>query len=62
MAKIRKVIIILERYLMKLREILDETHFLENIDPSFLLDRKHYKLYPHTIFKFLNRDEIANVI
>jgi hypothetical protein len=44
------------------REILDTTHFLENIDSSFLLDRKHYKLYPHTIFKFLNRDEIKKVL
>lgn len=43
------------------KELLDATHFLENIDSSFLLDRKHYKLYPHTIFKFLNRNEIACV-
>lgn len=44
------------------REMLDCTHFLENIDSSFLLDRKHYRLYPHTIFKFLNRDEISRIL
>lgn len=43
-------------------EMLDTTHFLENIDPTFLLDRNHYKLYPHTVFKFLNRTEISHVL
>ena len=44
------------------RELLDKTHFLENIDPTFLLDRKHYKLYPPTLFKFYNRADIAPVL
>ena len=44
------------------KEMLDKTHFLENIDCTFMLDRKHYILYPHTIFKFLSRDEISHVL
>lgn len=45
----------------KFRQMLDNTHFLENIDPVFLLDRNHYKFYPKTAFKFLNRTELAAV-
>lgn len=39
-------------------DLLDRLQFFENIDERFLLDRSHHSLYPHTIFKFLNRDEI----
>ncbi len=39
-------------------DLLDGLQFFENIDVRFLLDRSHHSLYPHTIFKFLNRDEI----
>lgn len=39
------------------REMLDETHFLENIKPQMLLDRQHCYFYPKTPFKFMSRDE-----
>lgn len=45
----------------KFKQMLDDTHFLENIDPTFLLNRNHYKFYPKTKFKFLNRTELADV-
>ena len=40
------------------RDMLDETHILENIKSEVLLDRKHCYFYPKTIFKFMSRDEI----
>jgi len=40
------------------RDMLDETHFLENIKPQVLLDRKHCYFYPKTAFKFMSRDEL----
>lgn len=40
------------------REILDDTHFLENIKPQVLLSRRHCFFYPKTIFKFMSRDDI----
>lgn len=40
------------------REMLDETHFLENINPQVLLDRKHCFFYPKTTFKFMSRDDM----
>lgn len=40
------------------REMLDETHFLENIKPQVLLDKKHCFFYPKTAFKFMSRDEL----
>lgn len=43
------------------RNMLDENQFLENIDQSFLLNRNHYKFYPSTSFKFLNRTELEAV-
>ena len=43
------------------RKMLDENQFLENIDQSFLLNRNHYKFYPNTSFKFLNRTELEAV-
>ena len=36
---------------------LDEYSFLENIPESILLRRCHYKIFPKTIFCFLNEDE-----
>lgn len=44
------------------KEILDNTHFLENIDKSFLLNTNQYTFYPHTPFKFLNREQMKKVI
>lgn len=43
------------------KQILDNTQFLENIDPIFLLNKNQYVFYPHTIFKFLNRHQIEHV-
>ena len=43
------------------QKMLDENQFLENIDQSFLLNRNHYKFYPNTSFKFLNRTELEAV-
>lgn len=43
------------------QKMLDENQFLENIDQSFLLNRNHYKFYPNTSFKFLNRTELDAV-
>lgn len=40
------------------RDMLDETHFLENIKPQVLLDRKHCFFYPKTTFKFMSRDDM----
>lgn len=39
-------------------DMLDETHFLENIKPQVLLDVKHCYFYPRTTFKFMSRDDI----
>ena len=36
---------------------LDEYSFLENIPESTLLSRCHYKIFPKTMFGFLNEDE-----
>lgn len=41
--------------------ILDETHFLENIDPTFLLNSNQYTFYPHTHFKFLTRTQHSHI-
>lgn len=40
---------------------LDEYSFLENIPESILLRRCHYKIFPKTIFCFLNEDERKKV-
>lgn len=47
--------------ILKFKEILDNSQFLENIDSTFLLNRNHYRFYPHTLFKLLNRDELRSV-
>lgn len=41
----------------KFHDMLDETHFLENIRPEVLLSRKHCFFYPQTSFKFMSMDE-----
>lgn len=48
--------------ILQFKEMLDNTQFLENIDSTFLLNRNHYIFYPHTSFKFLNRDELKKVM
>ena len=48
--------------ILRFKEMLDNTQFLENIDSTFLLNRNHYRFYPHTSFKFLNRDELKKVM
>lgn len=40
---------------------LDEYSFLENISESILLSRNHYKIFPKTMFGFLNSDERKQV-
>lgn len=44
-----------ERPLFK--EILDKYQVFENLNKDFLMDRSHFRFYPHTDFKFLTRDE-----
>lgn len=43
------------------REMLDKTHFLENIKESVLLSRYHHLFYPKTYFKFMNYDDECKV-
>lgn len=44
------------------KETLDRYSFLENIPADALLDRNHYKIFPNTLFQFLNNDERKKVI
>lgn len=46
---------------LSFREILDQYNFFQNIGKGVLLDESHYKFYPKTRFKFLNRDELRDV-
>lgn len=46
---------------LQFRRMLDETNFLENIDKTFLLNENQYRFYPHTRFKFLNREQLKHV-
>ncbi|MCM1140487.1 MAG: putative phage abortive infection protein [Muribaculum sp.] len=39
---------------------IDTKNFLQNIDERWLITRSNHKLYPHTYFRFLNRDELDN--
>lgn len=41
----------------KFKEMLDTYQVFENLNRDYLIDRSHYRFYPHTDFKFLNRDE-----
>ena len=43
------------------KENLDRNSFLENISSEVLLAREHYKVFPHTRFRFLNEDESKKV-
>lgn len=43
------------------KQNLDKNSFLENISPEVLLAREHYKVFPHTKFRFLNADELKKV-
>ena len=44
------------------KENMDKYSFLENIPEYILADRNHYKIFSHTMFKFLNDDERKKVI
>lgn len=44
------------------KENMDEYSFLENIPEFILANRNHYKIFAHTMFKFLNDDERKNVV
>lgn len=39
------------------KDILDKYQLFENLNSDYLLDRSHFRFYPHTDFKFLTRDE-----
>lgn len=39
------------------KDILDKYQIFENLNPDYLIDRSHFRFYPHTDFKFLTRDE-----
>ena len=39
------------------KEILDEYQIFENLNHDYLIDRSHFRFYPHTDFKFLTRHE-----
>lgn len=43
------------------KDNLDKYSFLENIPADVLLDRNHYKMFPRTIFSFLNANERKEV-
>lgn len=45
----------------KFHGILDRLNFFENIQESVLLERCHYRFYPRTSFRFLNKDELSKV-
>lgn len=48
-----------KNYEYRFKNRLDTFNFLENIGSHTLFSRSHHHLYPHTIFRFLNRDERA---
>lgn len=43
------------------RQMLDETHFWENIKSEVLLDSNHCFFYPMTLFKFMSKDDKKRV-
>lgn len=43
------------------KENLDKNSFLDNISSEVLLAKEHYKVFPHTEFRFLNIDELKKV-
>lgn len=44
------------------KENLDKYSFLENISEDTLIQRCHYKIFPKTVFRFLNDDERKAVV
>lgn len=44
------------------KDNMDKYSFLENIPESVLANRNHYKIFSHTMFKFLNDDERKKVL
>lgn len=46
---------------LQFKKMLDFNNFLENIDQTFLLNANQYIFYPHTRFKFLNREQLKHV-
>ncbi len=44
------------------KQNLDDHSFLENISESTLVNRNHYKIFPKTVFRFLNDDEKKHVM
>ena len=44
------------------KQNLDHYSFLENISESTLINRNHYKIFPKTVFRFLNEDERKKVV
>lgn len=42
---------------LEFKRILDKYQVFENLSQDFLIDRSHFRFYPQTDFKFLNRDE-----
>lgn len=39
------------------KDILDKYQVFENLNSDYLIDRSHFRFYPHTDFKFLTRNE-----
>ena len=46
---------------LSFKDVLDQSNFFQNIGKGVLLDESHYKFYPKTRFKFLNRDELQMI-
>lgn len=46
----------------KFKEMLDTYQVFENLNKDYLIDRSHFRFYPHTDFKFLNRDERRSLL
>ncbi len=47
---------------LRFKDILDKYQVFENLNKDYLIDRSHFRLYSHTDFKFLNRDERNNYL
>lgn len=42
---------------LRFKDLLDTYQVFENLNMEYLVDRSHFRFYPHTDFKFLTRDE-----
>lgn len=51
-----------KKHVYTFKENMDEYSFLENIPEFTLANRNHYKIFTHTMFKFLNDDERKKVV